>query len=72
MFYAPSILHSHLPGESHSVEEVNWFKLFPDNMVVVEIDSTSTLEKLPEIASVSGEIIPVASESIQIVEPSQN
>ena len=68
MFYAPSILHSHLPGESHGVEEVNWLKLFPDNMVVVEIDSTGTLEKLPEVAIVFGEIIPVASKSIQIME----
>ena len=72
MFYAPSILHSHLPGESHSVEEVNWLKLFPDNMVVVEIDSTGTLEKLPEVAVVSGEIIPVESKSIQIMELGQN
>ena len=48
-------------GESHSVEEVNWLKLFPDNTVVVEIDSTGTLEKLPEVAVVSGEIIPVGS-----------
>ena len=72
MFYAPSILHSHLPGESHSVEEVNWLKLFPDNMVVVEIDSTGTLEKFPEVAVVSGEIIPVASKSIQIMELGQN
>ena len=38
-------------------------------MVVVEIDSTGTLEKLLEVAGVSREIIPVASESIQIVEP---
>ena len=72
MFYASSILHSHLPGESHSVEEVNWLKLFPDNMVVVEIDSTGTLEKLPEVAVVSGEIIPVESKSKQIMELGQN
>ena len=58
--------------DSHSVEEVNWLKLFPDNMVVVEIDSTGTLEKLPEVAVVSGEIIPVESKSIQIMELGQN
>ena len=72
MFYAPSILHSHLPGESHSVKEVNWLKLFPDNMVVVEIDSTGTLEKFPEVVVVSGEIIPVASKSLQIMDLGQN
>ena len=41
-------------------------------MVVVEIDSTGTLEKLPEVAVVSGEIIPVESKSIQIMELGPN